>query len=222
MQDASWWHKQCLTEKPERDNHHQQASKLRNRAGRGRERHADWTENPDWWMDRKGPVTAPIRQFAIKWLSCFYVFFYRSWPGRTQGTSQTWCWIRLDGNQRRTGHKLEGTPATSEWWARLIWCSTVSRLSFWCLKIISWSVKGNVLRWLPPHSTILASWLMHMCPQPEKIPKLRRLRDHWGFSETSMYPCWSPPPLSISLSLSSCSELLFFSRPALLGILFIL
>lgn len=137
---------------------------------------------------------------------CFF-FFYRTWPEWTQGTSQTWCWIRLGGNQRRTGHKLEATPATSKWGARLVWCSTVSRLSFWCLKIISWSVKGNILRWLtPPHSSILASCLMHMCPLPGKIPKLRRLIDHWKFSETSMYPCWSlhPPSLHLSLSLSSC------------------
>lgn len=147
----------------------------------------------------------------------FIFFFYRTWPERTQGMSQIWCWICLGGNQRRTGHKLEGTPATSKRWARLIWCSTVSRLSFWCLENISWSVKGNILRWLTPHSSTLAPCLMHMCPLHGKIPKLRRLIDHWRFSETSMYPCWSLQ-LSLSLSLPFFPSRCFF--PVLLYLAF--
>lgn len=155
----------------------------------------------------------------------FYVFFYRTWPERTQGTSQTWCWIRLGGNQR-TGHKLEGTPATSKWWARLIWCSTVSRLSFWCLKIISWSVKGNILRWLTPpleYISFLSDAYVPSTWENTKAEKAHRsLKILWNLYVSLLV---SPPPrtphLSASLSLSPflrATELLFF--PVLLYLAF--
>lgn len=135
----------------------------------------------------------------------FLWFFYRTWPERTQGTSQTWCWIRLGGNQRRTGHKMEGTPTTNNRWARLIWCFTVSRLSFWCLKNISWSVKGNISRWL----TLLLQYISFLSVayvpstwENTKAEKAHRsLKILWNLHVSLLVSLHLPSSLSPSLSL---------------------
>lgn len=110
MQDASWllmtW--AAFNQRVQKRKSSSTGRKAVREGRKGRSEAEKSNKNPDWAMDGNNPCDSPFVTFYNKIIVLFLCFITGLGQSGPKGNSQTWHWIWLGSNQRRTGSKQTG------------------------------------------------------------------------------------------------------------------